>query len=149
MLGWVNRRLYAGKDTRSLPGGQQTRGQDAEASVGRIRKVLVVDDEADVADLAEMLLSAHGLDAVVAYSGAAALEMLASHPDIDAVVSDVMMPGMNGLELAAQIAERYPKIKIILASGYMAPSMFQQQPLTQLFIAKPYKVEQLIKLLHT
>lgn len=149
MLGWVNSRLYAGKGSSPLPGGAQTRGQDAEAPVGRIRKVLVVDDEADVADLAEMLLSAHGLDALVAYSGAVALEMLATHPDIDAVVSDVMMPGMNGIELAAQIAERYPKVKVILASGYMAPSMFQQQPLTQLFIAKPYKIDQLIKLLHT
>jgi CheY-like chemotaxis protein len=75
--------------------------------------------------------------------------MLAAHPDIDAVVSDVMMPGMNGLELAGQIAGRYPQVKVILASGYMAPSMFQQQPLTRLFIAKPYKIDQLIKLLHT
>jgi CheY-like chemotaxis protein len=110
---------------------------------------LVVDDEADVADLAEMLLSAHGMDTMVAYSGAAALDMLATHPDIDAIVSDVMMPGMNGLELAEQVAARYPKVKIILASGYMAPSMFAGQPLKQLFIAKPYRVEQLIKLLHT
>lgn len=117
--------------------------------MGALRKVLVVDDEADVADLAEMLLSAHGIDAMVAYSGAAALEMLAAHPDIDAVVSDVMMPGMNGLELAGQIAGRYPKVKVILASGYMAPSMFKDQPLTRLFIAKPYRIDQLIKLLHT
>lgn len=130
-------------------GNAQAYRQDAEAPVGAIRKVLVVDDEADVADLAEMLLSAHGLDAMVAYSGAAALEVLAAHPDIDALISDVMMPGMNGLELAEQVAGRYPKVKIILASGYMAPSMFNGQPLKQLFIAKPYRIDQLIKLLHT
>jgi CheY-like chemotaxis protein len=127
----------------------QAVGQDREAAVGAIRKVLVVDDEADVADLAEMLLSAHGIDVMVAYSGAAALDMLATHPDIDAVVSDVMMPGMSGLELAEQIGARYPRVKIVLASGYMAPDMFKDQPIRQLFIAKPYRIDQLLRLLHT
>nr|WP_229520581.1 MULTISPECIES: response regulator [unclassified Massilia] len=131
------------------PGAGQPYGEDTEAQVGGIRKVLVVDDEADVADLAEMLLSAHGLDAMVAYSAAQALELLATHPDIDAVISDVMMPGMNGLELAERISRNYPKVKIILASGYMAPSMFNGQPLKQLFIAKPYRIDHLLKLLHT
>lgn len=149
MFGLVNSCWCTGSDSHPLPGGVQLYNQDAGPPVGRIRKVLVVDDEADVADLAEILLSAHGLDALVAYSGDAALEVLAAHPDIDAVVSDVMMPGMNGLELAAQIAGRYPRVKIILASGYMAPSMLQGQPLTQLFIAKPYKIDQLLKLLRS
>lgn len=121
----------------------------ADETVGAIRKVLVVDDEADVADLADILLSAHGLETVVAYSGADALAQMAAHPDIDAVVSDVMMPGMTGIELAEQIGERYPKVKIILASGYMAPSAGAGRPLPQLFVAKPYRIEQILKLLRT
>jgi CheY-like chemotaxis protein len=149
VFGSMTSRWCSDKGRPGFPTGAPSHAQEAGAQVGAVRKVLVVDDEADVADLAEMLLSAHGIDAMVAYSGAAALEMLAAHPDIDAVVSDVMMPGMNGLELAGQIAGRYPQVKVILASGYMAPSMFQQQPLTRLFIAKPYKIDQLIKLLHT
>lgn len=150
MFGVMNSRMCTDRPRPPYgPGATDAYGQDEEAAVGGVRKVLVVDDEADVADLAEMLLSAHGMDAMVAYSAAAALDMLASHPDIDAVVSDVMMPGMNGLELAEQIGARYPKVKIILASGYMAPSMFKDQPLKQLFIAKPYRIDQLIRLLHT
>lgn len=150
MFGLVNSRRCTDKmPPRFPPGSMQAVGQDREAAVGAIRKVLVVDDEADVADLAEMLLSAHGIDVMVAYSGAAALDMLATHPDIDAVVSDVMMPGMSGLELAEQIGARYPRVKIVLASGYMAPDMFKDQPIRQLFIAKPYRIDQLLRLLHT
>jgi len=89
------------------------------------------------------------MDAMVAYSGAAALDMLAAHPDIDAVITDVMMPGMNGLELAEQIVEQYPKVKVVLASGYMAPDMTRGQPLKRLFLAKPYRIEQLLQLLRT
>ncbi|BDT60472.1 hypothetical protein MasN3_39660 [Massilia varians] len=150
MSGLMNSRWCSDKRRPGFPpGSMQADEQDARAQVGAVRRVLVVDDEADVADLAEMLLSAHGMDAMVAYSGAAALEMLATHSDIDAVISDVMMPGMNGLELADRIARSYPAVKIILASGYMAPSMFDGQAVKQLFIAKPYRIDQLLRLLHT
>lgn len=150
MFGAINSRLFASRSRPGFPpGAGQAFEEDAQAPVGVIRKVLVVDDEADVADLAEVLLCAHGFEALVAYSGTDALALLAAHPDIDAVVSDVMMPGMNGLDLAEQINERYPKVKVVLASGYMAPAMFQDRPLTQLFIAKPYRMEQLMKLLRT
>ena len=151
MFGLMNTRRWCSDAGRpGFPrGGAHPYGEDAGTPVGTIRKVLVVDDESDVADLAEMLLSAHGLDAMVAYSAAQALDLMATHPDIDAVISDVMMPGMNGLELAEKIASNYPKVKIILASGYMAPSMVEGQPLKQLFIAKPYRIDQLLRLLRT
>lgn len=150
MFAVINRRSFSGKgDPGHPPFAIDAFDSKAPEQVGRIRKVLVVDDEADVADLAEILLAAHGLDALVAYSGADALAQLAAHPDIDAVVSDVMMPGMTGLELAEQINQRYPKVKIVLASGYMAPSMGKGQPLKQLFVAKPYRIEQILKLLRT
>lgn len=150
MFGAMYSRTFAGKgQPPQEPGGAYASGQEAGEAVGRIRKVLVVDDEPDVADMAEVLLAAHGLEAIVAYSAADALLKLVAHPDIDAVVSDVMMPGMNGLELAEQIDEHYPKVKVVLASGYMAPDMTRGQPLKRLFLAKPYRIEQLLQLLRT
>ena len=144
-----SRRLSGKGQPPPRPGGASVSGQNAGDEIGRIRKVLVVDDEPDVADMAEVLLAAHGLDTVVAYSGADALSTMAAHPDIDAVVSDVMMPGMTGLLLAEQIDQRYPKVKVVLASGYMAPDMTQGQPLKRLFLAKPYRIEQLLQLLRS
>lgn len=150
MFGSMHSRSLAGQGGVALPpGSADAAGPGAPDTAGRIRKVLVVDDEPDVADMAEVLLGAHGLEALVAYSGADALALLAAHPDIDAVVSDVMMPGMTGLQLAEQIDQQYPKVKIVLASGYMAPDMTAGQPLKRLFLAKPYRIEQLIQLLHT
>ena len=150
MFGAINSRRLSDKgQPLPGPGNAFASEHDAGKEVGRIRKVLVVDDEPDVADMAEVLLAAHGLDTVVAYSGADALLALAAHPDVDAVVSDVMMPGMTGLQLAAQIDERYPKVKVVLASGYMAPDMTRGQPLKRLFLAKPYRIEQLLQLLRS
>lgn len=150
MFGLTNSPRCSNKERPGFPpGAAQEGGQDLGTPVEGVRKVLVVDDEADVADLAGMLLSAHGLDTAVTYSAAAALDMLAADPEIDAVVSDVMMPGMNGLELAERIARDYPTVKIILASGYMAPTMLNGQQLKQLFIAKPYRIDQLLRLLRT
>jgi len=146
----MHSRILTGREQlHPRPGGPAVSGQEAGEPVDRIRKVLVVDDEPDVADMAEVLLAAHGLEAAAVYSAADALRMLAAHPDIDAVVSDVMMPGMTGLQLAEQIDEHYPKVKVVLASGYMAPDMTKGQPLKRLFLAKPYRIEQLLQLLRT
>lgn len=110
------------------------------------RKVLVVDDERDLADLAEALFESRGLAVRVAYSAAEALAILASDGDIDAVFSDVMMPGMTGLQLADTVSAQYPHLKIVLTSGYTLPALRSSHahyPLTP----KPYTIDGIIALL--
>jgi CheY-like chemotaxis protein len=76
-------------------------------SAPELRKVLVVDDERDLADLAEALLRNCEIDVRVAYSGAEALRFLASDQEIDGVFSDIMMPQMTGLQLASTVRNLY------------------------------------------
>lgn len=80
-------------------------------------RVLLVDDEIDfVAILAERL-AARGLSVQIALSGDEALAKLRQE-QIDVVVLDISMPGMNGIEALSQIKEIRPAVKVILLTGY-------------------------------
>lgn len=111
------------------------------------RKVLVVDDEPDLADLAQALLGHHGMDVIVAHDAAQALRMLAAHADVNALFSDVMMPGMTGLELAHATRTAYPQIRIVLTSGYTAPELIAGNATRYAFVAKPYRIADVVRLL--
>ena len=82
-------------------------------------KVLVVDDERIIADTLATILNRAGYDAHAVYSGEAAVEAL-SYFTADVLVSDVMMPGMNGIEAAIAILKQRPHCKVLLLSGQAA-----------------------------
>ena len=92
----------------------------ADASKGKNKpKVLVVDDEQMIADTLAIILNQSGYDAVAVYTGAAALESArANKPDL--VISDVIMPDMNGIEAVIKIREFLPGCKVLLFSGQAA-----------------------------
>lgn len=111
------------------------------------RAILVVDDEPDLAELAQALLIHHGMAAYVAHSAAQALALLQAHPDIDALFSDVMMPGTTGLELADAVSALYPHIRIVLTSGFAAPKVLVDSSVRHAYIAKPYRIDDVVALL--
>jgi two-component system NtrC family sensor kinase len=80
--------------------------------------VLLVEDHEDVAVVAADILRDLGCAAVRARSAEDALEILNARRDVDAVFSDVVMPGMGGLELARLMRAHHPETPIVLASGY-------------------------------
>jgi signal transduction histidine kinase/ActR/RegA family two-component response regulator len=83
--------------------------------------VLVVEDNVILGEMTCEILNALGYRAVWAASAAAALELLARQPgDFDLVFSDVVMPGMNGIELGREVRRRYPGLPVVLTSGYKA-----------------------------
>lgn len=79
--------------------------------------VLVVDDERVIADTLSIILSRNGFSVMTAYDGQRALE-LARLVSPQLLISDVAMPGMNGVELATAIKRSNPQCKILLFSGH-------------------------------
>jgi DNA-binding response OmpR family regulator len=78
--------------------------------------VLVVDDERVIADTLAAILGRSGFAAVAAYQGLSALEIaLANHPDL--LLTDVAMPGMNGIDLAIAVRTAVPECRVLLFSG--------------------------------
>jgi DNA-binding NtrC family response regulator len=89
---------------------------ESEKTVARQPRVLVVDDERLLADTTAAILRRTGFNAKTAYDAFAALELSGSfHPDY--LLTDIMMPGMNGVELAIAMTKMHPATKILLISG--------------------------------
>lgn len=98
------------------PSGFAKSASKAEGASAAQPRVLVVDDERLLADTTAAILRRAGFDTKTAYDGFGALEVMASfHPNY--VLTDIMMPAMNGVELAIAIRGIYPATKILLFSG--------------------------------
>ncbi len=82
-------------------------------------KVLVVDDEKVIADTLAIILNQNGFLATAVYTGLRAVE-LARDTRPDLVITDVIMPDLNGIEAAVRIREFLPECKILLFSGQAA-----------------------------
>ena len=69
-------------------------------------RILIVDDDRDIAEVIRIYLAAEGYPTAIAYDGAAALQALDEHPDIGLVLLDIMMPRMDGVSATLRIRER-------------------------------------------
>ena len=79
--------------------------------------VLVVDDHAAAREVISRLLEAEGYGVVVATNGTEAIEKLKSDSRIGAIVTDVTMPDMTGVELSYYVRDHYPSLPIAIVSG--------------------------------
>jgi PAS domain S-box-containing protein len=110
-------------------------------------KALVVDDQEDVLNMAAELFSSLGYEVLAANNGIDALDILKRTPDIDVLFSDVVMPGMSGIELAQEARMLAPQMKIILVSGYPTPALTDGNTNMDefAFITKPYTMSQILR----
>jgi CheY-like chemotaxis protein len=133
----------------SAPAGESARViEEATPLVeGHGTRVLVVEDNADVGSFAVQSLTDLGYVPLLASNGEQALAELELNADrFDVVFTDVVMPGMNGIDLARTVQERFRHLPVLLASGY---SHVLAQSGTNGFelLQKPYSVDQLARLL--
>lgn len=80
-------------------------------------KLLVVDDEQDILELLVLDLEDRAKQVHSAIDPASALDILKTNK-VDLIITDLSMPGMNGLELAAQVESLYPNVQVVVLSGY-------------------------------
>lgn len=101
--------------------------------------ILVVDDEQQMRNMTEELLISQGYRVLTAPDGEAALEIL-EHTPVDLLLTDIIMPCMDGAQLVALVQQRFPRIRIQLMSGYSEEKHVQSlsEALAQQCIHKPY-----------
>ena len=90
----------------------------AVGSANQAAKIMIVEDDADLLEALEDTVQLAGFEVVTATSGEQALVRLSEHADIQCVVSDVNMGGMDGHQLLRSIATQYPHIPVILNTAY-------------------------------
>lgn len=111
--------------------------------VARRETILVVDDQPDVAETAADILALSGYAVDVAHSASAALEIMSRGEAIDFLFLDIgMRAGMSGLELAGVVRERFPRVAVLLTSGY-GDALAEAKAAGFETLLKPYFVESL------
>jgi CheY-like chemotaxis protein len=127
--------------------GTADRAEPLVAASGEGACILVVEDNPDVGTFATQALAELGYTTELAANAALALERLTTNAAaFDVVFSDVVMPGMSGVELGQEIRRLYPSLPVILASGY---SSVIAQSGTHGFelLQKPYSIDALARIL--
>lgn len=108
------------------------------------RTILVVDDEPRIRSLVRNVLTRDGHDVVEAADGAEALTISQRSPEaIDLLLTDVVMPGMDGIELARQLSSRTPCVRVLYMSGKCEIDVVQEQIKRRGvgFLRKPFDIE--------
>jgi PAS domain S-box-containing protein len=132
----------------AAPAGAESSNGRGEAAPGGTETVLLVEDEEVVRNLVREILTEQGYDVLAAMDGDEALQVAAEHAGpIHVLLTDVVMPGMSGRELAGQLAPMRPETKILYMSGYTEDAVVRRgvhESETE-FLQKPFTIEQLAR----
>jgi nitrogen-specific signal transduction histidine kinase len=116
------------------------------ATTGRGERVLFVEDDDSVRRIACTALRNRGYEVIGAESGAQALEALAGATAFDLVVTDVVMPGMDGREFVQRAREGHPTLRVLYTSGYTDDDVLVRgvSRAEVQFLPKPYSIATLV-----
>ncbi|MGQ0701759.1 MAG: ATP-binding protein [Gemmatimonadales bacterium] len=139
-------RIYLPVKGKVAPGPEHVEGGPVtglHTGGGGNETILVVEDEAPVREVTRRALAGVGYSVIVARDGKEALEIESrqSHP-IDLVLTDMILPGMSGRDLAAELRRRRPEIRLIVMSGYTGDNYpaFEGLPVEVGYLEKPFSL---------
>jgi CheY-like chemotaxis protein len=124
-----------------------TEPDTAAVAGGRGETVLIAEDEPALRDLAYRILAGAGYRVLAAESGRTALTLAQAHPgQVDLLLTDVIMPGMPGRELAERMKARDPTVRVLFMSGYAQPILASHGTLDPgvMLIEKPFGKTELL-----
>jgi signal transduction histidine kinase/ActR/RegA family two-component response regulator len=130
--------------TLLLPKSNEQRAprQNTEQSLDLPRTLLIVDDTPSSLESVRLALEGLVANVLTASSGREALDILERHPQIEAMVSDIMMPGMSGIELAEEAGKKSPRLPIVLMTGY-SDKLEAGAEIGRPVVGKPFKIDEL------
>src|SRR5439155_12860008 len=105
-------------------------------------RILVVDDEPDVRAIVRDLLELEGHEVTIAANAEEALAYAGEPPDL--LLTDVVMPGMRGTELARRFGERHPGVGVVLMSSHVDDEDVSEHLAFGTFLGKPFSGDQLL-----
>ena len=122
----------------------------AERNYNGTETVLIVDDEASLVTLMNENLLQYGYNVLTAYNGQDAVEILAKQP-VDLVISDIIMPKLDGSQLAVVIKNQYPHVKLQMVSGYVDSRTRHgiDYDLEKQILYKPFSIVELVSRVRT
>ena len=136
------------------PAGEQLGGgiwirYNFMASVGNRATILLVDDDEALRRFVGRILLEQGFHLIEASDGAEALEVASAYDQpIDLLLTDVIMPKLNGLALARGLLQERPGIRVLYMSGYVEKSMLLAKHPESVLLQKPFTRETLIAAVH-
>ncbi|HVW20141.1 MAG TPA: response regulator [Opitutaceae bacterium] len=143
--------MHTLEDTPSMTDGQEgSREKPVRHGAAPLARVLVIDDEENIRTMVQQMLRRAGYDAIAAADGSEGIRLQRERP-ADLVITDLIMPGQEGLETIMEIRRSFPKTKIIAISGGGHAGVLDFLPIaTQLgalrTLPKPFTHQQLLAL---
>ena len=113
------------------------------------RTILLADDHRELREATAELLRRQGFHVLTAASGTEAVERYAAAGSIDLLITDLNMPGLDGLQLTDHLRDRQPQLPVLLASSAPSAELRQRHGRGEIaFLAKPFSAAQLSAALH-
>lgn len=116
------------------------------------RTILLVDDDPAVRRVACRMLRGCGFSVLEAHGGTAAISVSAAHDGaIDLLLTDIVLPGMNGVQLATRIADQRPGVAVVFMSGHPEVDAVRHGVLAPRypFVHKPFTAEELVRVVES